>query len=349
MVGIPLDRARLLRRRAGQPGARRGSARPAGDALRQRRRAGHRHGGPFQMGPRRLARLGDLARRRQAGRRRRGAGDRQLHRPRARRAARPTRRPAADPAAACRAPTSSSNCENLGSDSPPLMISARKGDDFSFTLTTWGDGIRPYDFDLPYGWSEPAPIFHTDLRPHAAARRRDGAHEACLSRGRSPTGFRSGGALDGTLRASASRLGHQLRDAADARRRRHRRERMDRRPRAPEGRLRHHDRLDDPGCGPTATEDAAATGHLHQPVDPGRRISAADDARDRRPGRGPAVRPTPGAGRSLCRLSVRRRRAARAGSSCAPRSNDCTTGRTAGTAGRFGGERGARRHRAARR
>ena len=31
------------------------------------------------------------------------------------------------------------------------MVSARKGDDFSFTLTDWGEGIRPYDFDLPYG------------------------------------------------------------------------------------------------------------------------------------------------------------------------------------------------------
>jgi alpha-2-macroglobulin len=43
----------------------------------------------------------------------------------------------------------------------PLMISARSNGDFSFTLTSWGDGIKPYDFDLPYGWSEKGDIFHT--------------------------------------------------------------------------------------------------------------------------------------------------------------------------------------------
>ena len=43
----------------------------------------------------------------------------------------------------------------------PLMISARNGDDFSFALTTWGEGIRPYDFELPYGYSAPSETFHT--------------------------------------------------------------------------------------------------------------------------------------------------------------------------------------------
>jgi hypothetical protein len=42
-----------------------------------------------------------------------------------------------------------------------LMISARSGGDFSFTLTDWGDGIRPYDFDLPYGWQASDDIVHT--------------------------------------------------------------------------------------------------------------------------------------------------------------------------------------------
>lgn len=42
-----------------------------------------------------------------------------------------------------------------------LMASARSGDDFSFTLSQWGDGIRPYDFDLPYGWSAADDIIHT--------------------------------------------------------------------------------------------------------------------------------------------------------------------------------------------
>ena len=47
------------------------------------------------------------------------------------------------------------------SSMPPLMISARAGDDFSFTMTSWGEGIRPYDFDLPYGYSAKDDILHT--------------------------------------------------------------------------------------------------------------------------------------------------------------------------------------------
>lgn len=47
------------------------------------------------------------------------------------------------------------------SEGHALMVSARSGDDFSFTLTDWGNGIRPYDFDLPYGWSERDDILHT--------------------------------------------------------------------------------------------------------------------------------------------------------------------------------------------
>src|SRR3546814_3861834 len=43
------------------------------------------------------------------------------------------------------------------------MVSARAEGDFSFTLTDWGKGIRPYDFDLPYGWSERADIFQTNF------------------------------------------------------------------------------------------------------------------------------------------------------------------------------------------
>ena len=48
-----------------------------------------------------------------------------------------------------------------GSEGHALMVSARSGDDFSFTLTDWGDGLRPYDFDLPYGWSERTDILHS--------------------------------------------------------------------------------------------------------------------------------------------------------------------------------------------
>ncbi|MDF2493776.1 Ig-like domain-containing alpha-2-macroglobulin family protein [Sphingomonas sp.] len=57
-------------------------------------------------------------------------------------------------------PETYSNCESA--DSPhALMVSARRGHDFSFTLSDWGDGIRPYDFDLPYGYSARGEIIHT--------------------------------------------------------------------------------------------------------------------------------------------------------------------------------------------
>lgn len=42
-----------------------------------------------------------------------------------------------------------------------LMVSARLGEDFSFTLTSWSEGIRPYDFELPYGWSARSSVLHT--------------------------------------------------------------------------------------------------------------------------------------------------------------------------------------------
>ena len=56
------------------------------------------------------------------------------------------------------APETYGSCE---SDTHPLMVSARQGDDFSFTLTDWGKGIRPYDFDLPYGYSAKGDTIHT--------------------------------------------------------------------------------------------------------------------------------------------------------------------------------------------
>ncbi|RYD87809.1 MAG: alpha-2-macroglobulin, partial [Sphingomonadales bacterium] len=46
-------------------------------------------------------------------------------------------------------------------DSHPLMVSARKGGDFSFTLTSWDKGLSPYDFDLPFEWDADPLRFHT--------------------------------------------------------------------------------------------------------------------------------------------------------------------------------------------
>jgi len=95
-------------------------------------------------------------------------------------------------------PSTRANCENLGDDSPPLMVSARKGGDFSFTLTNWGDGIRPYDFDLPYGWSEQEPVFHSIL-DRTLLRAGETIHMKHVYRAPTPTGLRSGGTLSGTL------------------------------------------------------------------------------------------------------------------------------------------------------
>lgn len=55
------------------------------------------------------------------------------------------------------------DADPANSEGHALMVSARAGDDFSFTLTDWGKGIRPYDFDLPYGWSERDDLLHTLL------------------------------------------------------------------------------------------------------------------------------------------------------------------------------------------
>lgn len=95
-------------------------------------------------------------------------------------------------------PSTRSGCEHLGDDSPPLMVSARKGGDFSFTLTNWGDGIRPYDFELPYGWSEQEPVFHSIL-DRTLLRAGETIHMKHVYRAPTPTGWRSGGTLSGTL------------------------------------------------------------------------------------------------------------------------------------------------------
>ena len=56
-------------------------------------------------------------------------------------------------------PQSYASREDDGSHA--LMISARHGDDFSFTLTSWDKGLEPYDFDLDFGWDSKPQIFRT--------------------------------------------------------------------------------------------------------------------------------------------------------------------------------------------
>ena len=95
-------------------------------------------------------------------------------------------------------PGTRSGCEGLGTDSPPLMVSARNGGDFSFTMTDWGDGIRPYDFELPFGWNEPEPVLHNIL-DRTLLRAGETVHMTHVYREQTPTGFRSAGALNATL------------------------------------------------------------------------------------------------------------------------------------------------------
>ncbi len=56
-------------------------------------------------------------------------------------------------------PQSGGGCDP--SSDHPLMVSARAANDFSFTMTSWSEGITPYDFDLNYGWSPQEDIVHT--------------------------------------------------------------------------------------------------------------------------------------------------------------------------------------------
>lgn len=55
-------------------------------------------------------------------------------------------------------PRSYGSCEY---GQPPLMVSARRGNDYSFTLTNWSEGIQPGDFNLPVGWGGSRETFHT--------------------------------------------------------------------------------------------------------------------------------------------------------------------------------------------
>ncbi len=97
------------------------------------------------------------------------------------------------------APNTSSECTSYAG--PPLMVSARKDGDFSFTLTAWGEGIRPYDFDLPYGWSEQDDIFHT-VFDRTLVRQGETVHMKHIMRHPIAEGFAMAPGFTGTLRLS---------------------------------------------------------------------------------------------------------------------------------------------------
>ncbi len=98
-------------------------------------------------------------------------------------------------------PQTYGGCEPDSSSPHPLMISARAGDDFSFTLTDWGEGIRPYDFDLPYGYDARGDIFHT-VFDRALVRQGETINMKHIVRAPVGGGFAQAPAFTGTLRLS---------------------------------------------------------------------------------------------------------------------------------------------------
>ena len=82
-----------------------------------------------------------------------------------------------------------------------LMVSARNGGDFSFTLTDWGEGIRPYDFDLPYGYDARKEILHT-VFDRALVRQGETIHMKHIARTPVGAGFAIPPGFRGTLKLS---------------------------------------------------------------------------------------------------------------------------------------------------
>ncbi len=58
-------------------------------------------------------------------------------------------------------PPGSETCE--WNPQPPLLVLAKSGQDFTFTESTWNQGIGPYEFGVPVGSGYTANIYHTVL------------------------------------------------------------------------------------------------------------------------------------------------------------------------------------------
>ncbi len=88
----------------------------------------------------------------------------------------------------------------------PLMVSARQSGDFSFTLTAWSEGIRPYDFDLNYGYEAQDDIIHT-IFDRTLIKAGDSVNMKHILRRPVAGGFAFADALNGTLRLTHSGSG----------------------------------------------------------------------------------------------------------------------------------------------
>ncbi|MCP3734144.1 MG2 domain-containing protein [Sphingomonas sp. RP10(2022)] len=97
-------------------------------------------------------------------------------------------------------PETYDGCED-SSSAHALMVSARSDDDFSFALTSWGQGIRPSDFELPYGYSAPAETFHT-VFDRALVRQGETIHMKHIVRRPNGSGFAIPAGFTGILRLS---------------------------------------------------------------------------------------------------------------------------------------------------
>jgi alpha-2-macroglobulin len=93
--------------------------------------------------------------------------------------------------------------------SHPLMVSARKSGDFSFTLTAWGKGIAPGDFDLNYGYSGPDDILHT-IFDRTLVRQGEVVNMKQILRRPIGDGFAIGSSVAGTLTLTHSGSGTEF-------------------------------------------------------------------------------------------------------------------------------------------
>ena len=96
------------------------------------------------------------------------------------------------------APSSYGSCRPLSSEHP-LMISARAGDDYSFTLSTWGSGIQGSDFNMPQGYGFDRTAVHA-IFDRTLLRAGDTVSMKLLVRQRTDAGFgRAAGYKDPTV------------------------------------------------------------------------------------------------------------------------------------------------------
>ncbi len=95
-------------------------------------------------------------------------------------------------------PSSYASCRDSSTDHP-LMVSARAGDDYSFTLSNWGNGIQPGDFSLNQGYGFGRVAAHA-IFDRTLLKAGDTVSMKLLLRARSDAGFsRAAGYTDPTV------------------------------------------------------------------------------------------------------------------------------------------------------